>query len=297
VRTPATDDRARTRRIVRDLDRAHPDARFELDFTTPLELLIALILAAQFRDDRVNEITPALFARYRTARDWAEAPPEQLQHDLQKVNFFRQKTKAVQRCTADLVARFGGEVPRDLDALLTLPYVGRKTANVLRGNAFDAPAIGVDRHVARLSQRIGLTAQEDPDLIEADLMQVVRPADRVRFCHLLQWHGRRVCLARTPLCEICVIQPVCDFGRSVGATKAPGRGTGAAVAVKTKVDAAGKAAVPARTGTAKPRAIPEAKAAGDATRKPRPAAKAVTTRTTRAPADRHSGRSSSSPPR
>lgn len=208
-----TDDRARVRRIVRDLGRTHPDARFELDFTSPLELLIALILAAQFRDDRVNAVTPALFARYRTARDYAEADPAELEGALRAINFYRQKTKAVQRCTAEIVARFAGEVPRRLADLLTLPFVGRKTANVLRGNAFGDPAIGVDRHVARLAQRIGLTREEDPDRVEDDLMAVVGPAQRVRFCHLLQWHGRRVCLARKPLCEVCVIQPLCDFGR------------------------------------------------------------------------------------
>lgn len=219
------DDGARTRKIVQELARAHPDARFELDFTTPLELLVALILAAQFRDDRVNQITPPLFARYRTARAWAEADPAELEQQLRAVNFYRQKTKAVQRCCAGIVARFGGSVPRSLEDLLTLPHVGRKTANVLRANAYGERAIGVDRHVARLAQRIGLTRKEDPDEIEADLMDVVRPADRIRFCHLLQWHGRRVCLARAPLCALCVIQPLCDFGRSAqaGATANAGK--------------------------------------------------------------------------
>lgn len=218
-----SDDRARVRRIVKDLGRAHPDAKFELDFTTPLELLIALILAAQFRDERVNAITPKLFARYRTARDYASADPAQLEQDLREVNFFRTKTRAVQRCTAEIVARFGGEVPRRLEDLLTLPFVGRKTANVLRGNAFGDAAIGVDRHVARLAQRIGLTREEDPDRVEQDLAAIVAPAQQVRFCHLLQWHGRRVCLARTPRCEVCVIQPLCDFGRKARTAVAPAR--------------------------------------------------------------------------
>lgn len=260
------DDGARTRKIVQDLGRAHPDARFELDFTTPLELLVALILAAQFRDDRVNAITPPLFARYRTARAWAEADPAELEQGLRAVNFFRQKTKAVQRCCAEIVARFGGEVPRSLDDLLTLPHVGRKTANVLRANAYGDPAIGVDRHVARLAQRIGLTRKDDPDEIEADLMEAVRPADRVRFCHLLQWHGRRVCLARAPLCAVCVIQPLCDFGRS--ATAAP-----AAAAVDR-----GKKASPTPT-----------------TRKAKAGAAARPTKAT--PTARQSGRRTSSPPR
>ena len=268
------DDGARTRRIVHELGLAHPDARFELDFTTPLELLVALILAAQFRDDRVNAITPPLFARYRTARAWAAADPAELEQQLRAVNFYRQKAKAVQRCCAAIVARFGGEVPRALDDLLTLPQVGRKTANVLRANAWAEPAIGVDRHVARLAQRIGLTRKDDPDEVEADLMEVVRPADRVRFCHLLQWHGRRVCLARGPLCAVCVIQPLCDFGRSTTAAAAPER------AVKhARSSLAGPAKTKAATGTAR-------KTSGAATRAKKPA-----------PPARHSGRRTSSPPR
>jgi endonuclease-3 len=259
-------DGERTRKIVQQLGRAHPDARFELGFDTPLELLVALILAAQFRDDRVNAITPPLFARYRTARAWAEAAPAELEQQLRAVNFFRQKTKAVQRCCAEIVARFGGEVPRSLDDLLTLPHVGRKTANVLRANAWGEPAIGVDRHVARLAQRIGLTRMDDPDEVEADLMEIVRPADRVRFCHLLQWHGRRVCLARAPLCAVCAIQPLCDFGRSAKAA-AP-----AAVAERAKAESS----APGRRTAKATRAVRPKKAA---------------------PPTRQSGRRTSSPPR
>jgi endonuclease-3 len=236
------DDGARAHEIVQALSAAHPDARFELDFETPLELLVALILAAQFRDDRVNQITPPLFARYRTAHDWAAADPAELEQQLRAVNFYRQKTKAVQRCCAELVSRFGGVVPESLDDLLTLPHVGRKTANVLRANAFGAPAIGVDRHVARLAQRIGFTRKTDPDEIEHDLTKAVRPEDRIRFCHLLQWHGRRVCLAREPRCAVCVIQPLCDFGRSSARTARSG-------AAGTRATTAGR-----KPATAKPRA-------------------------------------------
>lgn len=239
---------ARTSKLVQELGRAHPDARFELDFRSPLELLIALILAAQFRDDRVNAITPPLFARYPTARAWADADPIELQHELRAVNFYRQKTKAVQRCCAEIVARFGGEVPRSLDDLLTLPHVGRKTANVLRANAYGEPAIGVDRHVARLTRRIGLTREEEPDEIEADLMTIVRPADRIRFCHLLQWHGRRICLARGPLCAVCVIQPLCDFGRSTQAGRSGEALSGRASSAAARMKAAG--APGPRSGTA-----------------------------------------------
>jgi len=209
--------RARARSIVGALARVYPDARLELDFHTPLELLVALILAAQFRDERVNQITPALFARFRTARDYAEAKTAELESYLREVNFNRKKTKAVQACARALVENFGGEVPRELDRLLTLPWVGRKTANILLGNAFGEPAIGVDRHVMRVSQRIGLTREHDPDRIESDLVAVVPRADQVRFCHLLQLHGRRVCLARAPRCDACVIRRWCDFGKQTAA--------------------------------------------------------------------------------
>jgi len=204
----------RARQVVRLLARAYPDARLALDFTTPLELLIALVLAAQFRDDRVNAITPALFCRYRSARDYAEADPAELEGLLRQVNFYRQKTRAVLACTRALVEHFDGEVPRELDALVSLPHVGRKTANILRGNAFGIPAIGVDRHVLRVSQRLGLTKQSDPDRVEADLTPIVKPADQVRFCYLLQAHGRVICLAREPLCEECVLLSLCPFGQS-----------------------------------------------------------------------------------
>jgi endonuclease-3 len=254
VPAPPKDDRARARRIVSELGRAHPDARFALDFSSPLELLIALILAAQFRDERVNAITPALFKRYRSARDYASAPPHELEAQLREVNFYRQKTRAVQRCTAEIVARFGGVVPRRLDELLTLPYVGRKTANVLRGNAFGDAAIGVDRHVARLAQRIGLTREEDPERIEADLAGVVAPAEQVRFCQLLQWHGRRICLARGPRCELCVIQPICDYGRANAQGAADGEAKAARrqTVAKAKVRPARKPTKKAPTAKTKP---------------------------------------------
>jgi endonuclease-3 len=279
VPAPRGDDESRTHRIVQELGRAHPDARFELDFTTPLELLIALILAAQFRDERVNQITPPLFARYRTARAWAEADPAELEQELRAVNFYRQKSKAVQRCCAEIVARFGGEVPRALDDLLTLPHVGRKTANVLRGNAFGEPAIGVDRHVARLSQRIGLTRETDPDDIEADLMAVVRPSDRVPFCHLLQWHGRRVCLAREPMCAVCVIQPLCDFGRS-----------NQAIAPKTAATSRARTKPAATTRPRKSNAAPAKTTKARTKNEARPHAR-------QKPARGQTGRKTSTPPR
>jgi len=230
---------ARVRQIVPALARAHPDARLALDFRTPLELLVALILAAQFRDDRVNEVTPRLFARFPTARDYVEAGAAGLEPYLGEINFYRKKSRAIEACARVLVERFHGEVPRDLEQLLSLPWVGRKTANILRGNAFGEPAIGVDRHVMRLSQRIGLSAESDPDRIEDDLTAIVPEADRVRFCHLLQFHGRRVCLARKPLCDACVIRRWCDYGlAALGSKPTP----------KKKRDAAAKPVRRSRPG-------------------------------------------------
>ena len=179
------------------LERTHPDAKLDLDFHNPLELLIALILAAQARDDLVNRITVDLFKRYKTPAEYAAASVEDLQQQVGRINFYRNKSRAIHACCSEIVARFGGRILDNLEDLLTLPGVGRKTANILLGNAFGRPAIGVDTHVMRVSQRLELTRQTDPNKIEADLMLVVPEAKRVRFCHLLQYHGRRICLAKS----------------------------------------------------------------------------------------------------
>jgi endonuclease III len=202
---------ARVVKIVARLKQAYPDARLALDFSSPLELLIALILAAQARDDRVNIVTAELFKKYRTAGDWAAAPASTLQEEISQITFFRNKTRAIQGACRMLVEKFGGMVPDNIEDLLTLPGVGRKTANVLLGNAFGRNTIGVDRHVARVSGRLGLTRQTDPDLIEEDLMKVVPEEDRVKFCHLLQHHGRRICVAKTPKCPECPVNSLCPF--------------------------------------------------------------------------------------
>ncbi|MBM4073335.1 MAG: endonuclease III [Planctomycetes bacterium] len=202
---------ARVTRIMRALKKAHPDARLDLDFESPLELLIALILAAQARDDVVNAITAVLFRKYRTAEDWADAKEEVLHEELRRINFYRNKTCSIQKACRTLLEQFDGEVPDTLDELLTLPGVGRKTANVLLGNAFAQPAIGVDTHVGRVSTRLGLTMHDDPDDIEADLTAIVPEKDRVKFCHLLQYHGRRICMKRKPACPKCPIKDMCDY--------------------------------------------------------------------------------------
>ena len=201
----------RIKKIIAQLEKAHPDAKLDLDFSNPLELLVALILAAQARDDLVNQVTPTLFAKYRWAKDYASAPSEQLSTDIRRINFYRVKSGRIKNCCAELVRSFNGEVPRNLEELLTLPGVGRKTANILLGNAFGQQAIGVDTHVMRLSQRLGLTRNTNPDKIEFDLTAIVPEKQQVRFCHLLQYHGRRVCFAKKPRCPECTINSLCPY--------------------------------------------------------------------------------------
>jgi endonuclease-3 len=201
----------RMKKIIERLEKAHPDAKLALDYNNPLELLISLILAAQSHDSLVNQITPALFAKYHTAQDYADAPLEQLGEEVRRINFSRVKSRRIKDCCEALVKRFNGRVPRDLDDLLTLPGVGRKTANIVLGNAFGQQTIGVDTHVMRLSQRLGLTKNTNPDKIEFDLMQLVPENKRTRFCHLLQYHGRRVCVAKKPRCPVCVINDLCPY--------------------------------------------------------------------------------------
>jgi endonuclease-3 len=203
--------KARIKTIIGRLEKIHPDAKLDLDFTNPLELLIALILAAQARDDLVNVITAELFKSHRTGADYAKTPLPQLESRLKPINFYRTKARAIQNCGKELVARFGGKVPADFDDLLTLPGVGRKTANILLGNAFGRQTIGVDTHVMRLSQRLGFTTHTDPDKIELDLLPLVPEKQRVRFCHLLQYHGRRICVAKKPRCPQCAISALCPY--------------------------------------------------------------------------------------
>lgn len=201
--------KTRVKTIVRILKKTYPDVRLALDFNTPLELLIALILAAQCTDDRVNRVTPGLFRKYRKAKDWADTDRAVLEEEIHTTGFFRQKSSSIQKCTAELVERFKGEVPRKLEDLLSLPGVGRKTANILRGNVFGDPAIGVDTHVGRVSLRLGFTTQTDPDKIEADLVEIVPRPDQVKFCSLIQRHGRETCIARKPKCELCPVRELC----------------------------------------------------------------------------------------
>jgi endonuclease III len=208
--------RRRVQEIIQILDSTYPGVMLALKFTTPAELLIALILAAQCTDERVNQVTAPLFNKYRTPGDWAAADRATLESEIRPTGFYRNKAKAIQECCRKIVSHFGGEVPRRLEDLVTLPGVGRKTANILRGNVFDQPAIGVDTHVGRLAQRLGLSVQTDPDKIEFDLNPLVPDEVKVRCCHLLQAHGRAICQARKPNCPGCRVSPLCPYPTRAG---------------------------------------------------------------------------------
>jgi endonuclease III len=203
--------KAQIKRIIARLEKVHPDAKLDLDFANPLELLISLILAAQARDDLVNRVTVDLFKKYRTADDYARETLPKLESQINKINFYRNKAKSIHNCCSEIVKRFNGQVPDRLNDLLGLPGVGRKTANIVLGNGFGQQTIGVDTHVMRLSQRLGLTKNSNPDKIEFDLTPLVPETQRVRFCHLLQYHGRRVCFAKNPQCPSCTIRSVCPY--------------------------------------------------------------------------------------
>lgn len=210
-RAAALPVKERIKKIIARLNRVHPDAKLDLNFSNPLELLVALILAAQARDDLVNQVTAELFLGYRTAKDYADTPLTKLEEKIRRINFYRNKARLIQNCCREIVARFNGKVPEKLEDLLSLPGVGRKTANIVLGNAFGQQAIGVDTHVMRLSQRLGFSRNTNPDKIEFDLTPLVPDKQRVRFCHLLQYHGRRVCFAKKPRCPKCTINALCPY--------------------------------------------------------------------------------------
>jgi endonuclease-3 len=204
------DRRQRLAMILAILRQTYPDARCALNFSNPLELLIATILSAQCTDERVNQVTLHLFKKYRTAADYASADPDELAHDVRSTGFYRQKARSIQRCCDMLLSRYQGVVPDTMEALVRLPGVGRKTANVILGNAFQRPqGIAVDTHVKRLAQRLGLTTETIPDKIEQELMQLVPQESWTLVSHLLIFHGRVLCKARTPNCQICPVQHLC----------------------------------------------------------------------------------------
>ena len=203
----------RARRINRELARLYPDAHIELTFTTPLELLVVTILSAQTTDHRVNAVTPELFARYRTAADYAAADLTELEQTIEPTGFYRAKAKTLIALGQALCDRFGGEVPDTLEELMSLPGVGRKTANVVLGDAFGKPSLTVDTHFARLARRFGWTAQRDPEKIERDVAALLPRREWTAASHRLIWHGRRVCHARRPACGACGVARLCpSFG-------------------------------------------------------------------------------------
>jgi endonuclease-3 len=195
--------------VLEALDRAYPDARCELNFETPLQLLIATILSAQCTDARVNMVTPALFAHYPDAAAFAAADPATLEGEVRSTGFYRNKARAIRECCADIVTLHGGEVPRTLEALTALRGVGRKTANVVLGNAFGIPGLVVDTHVSRLAHRLALTRESDAVKIEFALMPIVPRERWTVFSHWLILHGRRVCNARKPRCSVCTLAADC----------------------------------------------------------------------------------------
>jgi endonuclease-3 len=199
--------------IIERLAAEHADAKIALRFTNDLELLVSVMLSAQTTDVNVNRVTEALFAKYKKPEDYLAVPIEELERDVYATGFFRQKTRAIRGTMQTLLEQFDGKVPRDVDELVRLPGVARKTANVVAAELGTPQGIVVDTHVRRLSQRLGLTKQEDPVKIERDLVKLVPRADWGRFPHLLIWHGRRVCIARRPLCETCVISDLCPSSR------------------------------------------------------------------------------------
>jgi endonuclease-3 len=205
----------RVKEIIKILSKEIQDSRIALRFSNPLELLIATILSAQCTDVKVNQVTVDLFKKYHSAKDYAKANLAELEEEIRPTGFYRNKAKSIHKCCQELVARFGGEVPKTLEELVTLPGVGRKTANVILGNAFGIPGIVVDTHVHRVSQRVGLTKNDDPTKIEFDLMEIAPKDEWTHFSNLLIWHGRRTCVAKKPLCEICPIRKLCDYGSKV----------------------------------------------------------------------------------
>ncbi len=201
--------RTRARRIVRTLAQLYPDARCALDYENPLQLLIATILSAQCTDVRVNLVTPGLFARYPTTEAFATAEPSELEKAIQSTGFFRNKARSILACCQELVKYHGGQVPGTMEELVQLPGVGRKTANVILGNAFETPGITVDTHVGRLSRRLGLTTETDPEKVERDLMALLPSKEWTLFSHRMIYHGRQVCQARKPNCATCALATLC----------------------------------------------------------------------------------------
>jgi endonuclease-3 len=222
--------KARARRITRELFKAHPDARCALDHRNAFELLCATVLSAQCTDERVNRVTPALFERFPDAKALAAARPRELEKLIKSTGFYKSKTKSLIGFARALAENHRGRVPATMEELVELPGVGRKTANVILGNVYDTPGIVVDTHVARVSQRLELTANTDPVKIESDLMELVARKDWTKFSHAMIFHGRRICVARKPRCPICPLFDDCPYPKWDRESTAPAKPRKGAVA-------------------------------------------------------------------
>jgi endonuclease-3 len=206
----STEERQRAKKIIKRLRRQYPDAKCSLNYSNPLELLIATILSAQCTDERVNIVTSTLFRKYRSCDDYLKVAQVELEGDIRSTGFYRNKAKAIQGACRMIAERHGGRVPDNIEDLVALPGVARKTANVVLGNAFGtASGVVVDTHVGRLSRRLGLTRHEEPEKVERDLMELVPESEWVDFSHLMIYHGRSTCKARKPLCADCVVEELC----------------------------------------------------------------------------------------
>jgi endonuclease-3 len=203
--------KARVGKILEILTRTYPEARCELNFSTPLELLVATILSAQCTDARVNQVTPHLFRKYPSARAYAEANPKTFEQEIRSTGFFRNKSKNTIACCQRLAREFGGQVPQTMEELVTLPGVGRKTANILLYNAYGLPGFAVDTHVVRVTGRLGLVDTEDPDKIEEAICRVVPRETWGQATHLFIFHGRRTCHAKQPRCPECTLRSLCPW--------------------------------------------------------------------------------------
>lgn len=201
----------KARVVYRRLRELHPDAKIELNFKNPLELLVATVLSAQCTDVKVNQVTKELFQKYRTPEDYVKCPEEDLEKIIRPTGFFRQKAKNIRAAMKIISEQYAGEVSADMEVLIRLPGIGRKTANVILGNAFSIPGLPVDTHVRRVSKRIGLTTNNAPEKIEKDLMELYSKKDWILLSHSLIFHGRRICRARKPLCPVCTLQNLCDY--------------------------------------------------------------------------------------
>ncbi len=195
--------------IVGRLKKMYPEADIELNYKTPIQLIVAVILSAQCTDKRVNLVTPALFKKYKSVKDFASAKPKELETLIRSTGFYRAKAKNIMGCAKGILTEFGGQVPKQMEELVTLPGVGRKTANVILGNLYETPGLVVDTHMIRLSNRLALTDQQDPHKIELELCELIPQHDWTLFSHLIIWHGRRTCYARKPNCPDCLINTLC----------------------------------------------------------------------------------------